>query len=225
MALLPSPLLHAQAEADELSCPICFGTMLQPRALPGCTARHVFCAPCITLWFELCGSQRTCPIDRRALPTDEEPTSEQFAAFAYIIDNNLPPYVDFGVFGPYNGRFQLQQKFVTHRWTADGKWLPVQLKGPKNHDEWLKSWKVYETLCIMKDVASLATLRQVETKIRKLNDRFGIDHWGFIWEAYDHGMKEQLAERQQDATNSRFLGGDISAVENGLLFPEGGMRP
>lgn len=74
MALLPSPLLHAQAEADELSCPICFGTMLQPRALPGCTARHVFCAPCITLWFELCGSQRTCPIDRRALPTDEEPT-------------------------------------------------------------------------------------------------------------------------------------------------------
>ena len=138
-------------------------------------------------------------------PTDEEPTSEQFAAFAYIIDNNLPPYVDFGVFGPYNGRFQLQQKFVTHRWTADGKWLPVQLKGPKNHDEWLKSWKVYETLCIMKDVASLATLRQVETKIRKLNDRFGIDHWGFIWEAYDHGMKEQLerGRRKADAAKAK----------------------
>ena len=40
-----------------------------------------------------------------APPADEEPTSEQFAAFAYLIDNNLPPYVDFGMFGPYNARF------------------------------------------------------------------------------------------------------------------------
>ena len=67
MALLPSQLLHANVAEDETACPICFGTMLQPRALPGCAARHVFCAPCIGLWFQLCGSQRTCPIDRRAV--------------------------------------------------------------------------------------------------------------------------------------------------------------
>ena len=66
-ALLPSQLLHANVAEDETACPICFGTMLQPRALPGCAARHVFCAPCIGLWFQLCGSQRTCPIDRRAV--------------------------------------------------------------------------------------------------------------------------------------------------------------
>jgi hypothetical protein len=66
-SLLPSQLLHANIAEDETACPICFGTMLQPRALPGCAARHVFCAPCIGLWFQLCGSQRTCPIDRRAV--------------------------------------------------------------------------------------------------------------------------------------------------------------
>ena len=40
MALLPSQLLHASVAEDETACPICFGTMLQPRALPGCAARH-----------------------------------------------------------------------------------------------------------------------------------------------------------------------------------------
>ena len=129
MALLPSQLLHANLAEDETACPICFGTMLQPRALPGCAARrrgmvkvppwqrpssapvppqgapvvsgwhalsgrgrpterpattsdrcrHVFCAPCIGLWFQLCGSQRTCPIDRRALPADEEPAFDAVA--------------------------------------------------------------------------------------------------------------------------------------------------
>ena len=58
----------------------------------------------------------------------------------------------------------------------------MQLKRPKNFDDWLKSWKVYETLYIMKDIA---TLRQYETKMRKLNNLYGADHWGFIWEAHD----------------------------------------
>eukprot|EP00964_Phaeocystis_antarctica_P022160 scaffold12305_cov59-Phaeocystis_antarctica.AAC.1 len=40
MALLPSQLLHANLAEDETACPICFGTMLQPRALPGCAARR-----------------------------------------------------------------------------------------------------------------------------------------------------------------------------------------
>ena len=31
MALLPSQLLHANVAEDETACPICFGTMLQPR--------------------------------------------------------------------------------------------------------------------------------------------------------------------------------------------------
>ena len=77
--LLPSPLLllaesECSAALDEYRCPICFALMLEPRLLPGCSARHSFCAPCIALWFELQGgSQRSCPIDRRELAPDEEP--------------------------------------------------------------------------------------------------------------------------------------------------------
>eukprot|EP00965_Chrysotila_dentata_P194352 6176316-Pleurochrysis_carterae.AAC.9 len=51
---------------DDFKCPICFAIMLQPRRLPGCRARHAFCASCIGLWFELQRNARTCPIDRCA---------------------------------------------------------------------------------------------------------------------------------------------------------------
>ena len=78
--LLPSPLLAScviEEDEYELRCPICFAIMLRPRLLPGCEARHTFCCECIDFWLQLqqqSGAQRTCPIDRRVLPSDERPT-------------------------------------------------------------------------------------------------------------------------------------------------------
>lgn len=68
-------MLSNQDALDDFRCPIRFSLMLQPVRLSGCSARHVFCRTCISLWFESSGASaggRTCPIDGRAVPADEE---------------------------------------------------------------------------------------------------------------------------------------------------------
>jgi len=89
-------------------------------------------------------------------------------------------------------------KWASYRWNGEA-FVPVLLKGPRNFTDWLKSWRIFESLCIMKKVANLATLRKVETRISDLNALFGHDHWGYILEAYDNGSKETLERHLRQA--------------------------
>lgn len=72
MSLLSTPAADLPGECEDLRCPICFGLMLSPCRLQGCVAQHLFCYTCITMWLESCGACRTCPIDRRHVPAEEE---------------------------------------------------------------------------------------------------------------------------------------------------------
>ena len=46
-------------------------------------------------------------------------TDEQLSALVFLVNNQSPPYVDFGVWGPSNGRLQRNMKFTAQFPMAD----------------------------------------------------------------------------------------------------------
>ena len=85
-------------------------------------------------------------------------TDEQLSALAFLVANQSPPYVDFGVWGPNNGRLQRRLKFTAQVPMADGSLKPYEMPGPDNLETWQSCWAVFRTACIMEDVAHPATL-------------------------------------------------------------------
>ena len=48
---------------------------------------------------------------------DAEPTTEQLAAICHLLDNGLPPFADFAVFGPHGHR--LERKLKLSKMSSD----------------------------------------------------------------------------------------------------------
>ena len=84
-------------------------------------------------------------------------TDEQLSALSFLVTNHSPPYADFGVWGPNNGRLQRKLKFTSQVPMTDGSVKPHEIPGPENLQTWQACWAVFRTACIMEDIVHLAT--------------------------------------------------------------------
>ena len=61
---------------------------------------------------------------------DAEVTDAQLTALAYLLEHNLPPFVDFGVWGPFGLRSERRVRFKAMMLDHAGHWAPVECHGP-----------------------------------------------------------------------------------------------
>eukprot|EP00435_Cladocopium_sp_Y103_P042097 s3083_g11.t1 len=81
---------------------------------------------------------------------EAEPSPDQISAMRVrVLELELAPYADFGIFVNYQGRFSRTLKFLNHVLQPDGTFRAVEVAGPPNYDAWLASWRVYENTLLM----------------------------------------------------------------------------
>ena len=93
-----------------------------------------------------------------------EVTNAQLTALKAVVGQGLPPYTDFGVWGPYGNRLARKQKFTNMFLDTSGKWHSQELAGPANLDSWRSSWAVFASAAIMLDIATPAVLSRYESR-------------------------------------------------------------
>ena len=74
-----------------------------------------------------------------AMPEEsEEPSPNQLAALAKrVYRDDAPPYVDFGIFGPFERRLTKSQRCRIFTPLGDGTYLQKDLPGPPTYQGWL----------------------------------------------------------------------------------------
>ena len=81
---------------------------------------------------------------------EAEPSPDQISAMKVrVLDLEMAPYADFGLFVNHQQRFARTLKFMSHQLQPDGTWRSVEIHGPPNFDTWLASWRVYENVLLM----------------------------------------------------------------------------
>ena len=97
----------------------------------------------------------------------EEVTDAQLSALHAKVTQNLAPYVDMGVWGPFGERIARTMKF-TAQVLKDGQWKAVELPGAANWPTWEEAWGTFRTAAIMLRIATAATLDRyaMEFKMR-----------------------------------------------------------
>ena len=79
-----------------------------------------------------------------------EPSPEQISALKVrILELDLAPYADFGIFVNFQHRFSKALKFLNHILQPDGTFRAVEVPGPPSYEQWLSSWKVFENTLLM----------------------------------------------------------------------------
>ena len=91
-------------------------------------------------------------------PKDMEPTGEQLSAVVHLLENGLPPYTDFAVWGPYGHRIERKLKLQGVTIGRDGVIRTVELQGPPTITNWLASFNVLITALVMTKAIDLGIL-------------------------------------------------------------------
>ena len=115
-----------------------------------------------------------------APPEEEEPTEAQLAALHKKMSTlGQAPYVDFGVWLPFDRRALKAQKFRVYHPLGDGSYMMKEMPGPQNFQQWMSSWRVFKVAALMLNVVSLSNLLSSE----KMVERFVVqwpNSWGLI---------------------------------------------
>ena len=101
-----------------------------------------------------------------------EVSDAQLSALKAVLDQGMPPYVDFGVFGPHGNRQARRQKFTYMQLDTSGRWHNAEQAGPPNLDAWRNSWAVFTAAAIMLDVATPATLSRYARRFEERCHRY-----------------------------------------------------
>ena len=134
-----------------------------------------------------------------ATPTgDARPSDEQLSALSHRIRKQSngtmdPPFTEFAVFGPYDGRSVKLRQFHAHVLTREGSWHNQLLRGPADYSAWKAAWNVYEAAMVMVDAALPGQLRMYKEGIERLVSLFLRD-WGAIPQ-YDETMRSDWWKR------------------------------
>ena len=133
-----------------------------------------------------------------AMPEEsEEPTPSQLAAlFKRVIANDQAPYVDFGVWGPYERKMSKSQKCRIYVPLGDGTYLQRELPGSSTFAAWKAAWNVFRTACLMLNVVSLAALENYVRFVEKLAIQWP-QCWGLIYQADDAARAERLERHRR----------------------------
>ena len=115
---------------------------------------------------------------------EERPSDEQLAALAHLLRNKKDkrmnaPFVEFAVFGPYDGRSAKLRSFTAQVFNRDGSLVTRTLRGPDSFQRWESSWQVFACAMVMFDIASPGALRAYFQGIRRLHNHFP-NEWATI---------------------------------------------
>jgi uncharacterized membrane protein YgcG len=123
------------------------------------------------------------------------PSEEQLSALKFILTNDMTPYVDFALWGPFNRRF-IRRKTAMVSFTpdvSDGTWKPShKLTGPGSFDAWLSNWNVFRTAMVMLEGAEPERLDQYAGFIRELHEKHTSKCWWLIYQADTRLRSERL---------------------------------
>eukprot|EP00438_Fugacium_kawagutii_P000418 Skav229880 [mRNA] locus=scaffold247:351220:353411:+ [translate_table: standard] len=141
-------------------------------------------------------------------PESEEPTPNQLAALSKKLSDGRSPYVDFGVWGPYERKLSRTHKCRTYIPIGDGSFLQRDLPGPATYESWLQHWRVFKAACLMCEVAPLAALEAYGRFIEKLATQWPLC-WGLIYAADDSAGAERFDRLRRHLVVEATLGRQV----------------
>ena len=127
-------------------------------------------------------------------PPDHEPTADQLSAVWYLVSARLPPYVDFGVFGPHAVRMQRKLRLAGLVMSPSGELIRSELQGPPTFALWDACWTVFGVCMIMLKAAAPAALDAYRNHISSAYQRYGEGCWALIYQC-DTRARREMAER------------------------------
>ena len=127
---------------------------------------------------------------------DIEPTIEQISGISQVVRSDMPPYVDFAIWGP-NGRRMLQ-KLTYLAWTfhPDGTWHRRELPGPPSFDHWWASFRVLRTAFLLMDLVEPETIDNYGEMVRGFSTEYGPRAWFIVYDA-DVKMRAEQMQRMR----------------------------
>ena len=132
-------------------------------------------------------------------PKDCEPTTEQISAIVHLLDNGLPPFADFAIFGPYGHRIERKLKLSGVAIGRDGVIRQIELQGPPNIGTWLASYNVLTTILVMKKAVDLGVLLKYRSHIERLHDRYSDRVWAILYQAETRCRLELMDRLRREA--------------------------
>ena len=127
-----------------------------------------------------------------------EPSIEQLTCLKAILDEGAVPYVDFAIFGPFQGRLQRKLKLVGLQLHADNTFKQIEILGPPTIDDWLSSWQVFKTALVMLDVVDFGVLEDYEHNMKELHKIYGSATWLLLYQTDVRARSEHLSRIHLD---------------------------
>lgn len=125
---------------------------------------------------------------------NEECSAEQLTGLKSMLDGDVAPYVDFGVWGPHHHRLLRKLRLSGLQLHTDGTLKMVELVGPPDFDTWLRSYQLLLTGLVGFGAVSLGPLLDYAEKIRSYTQRYGESTWALLYQA-DVRCRQEHMER------------------------------
>lgn len=127
-----------------------------------------------------------------ASPSDDtEPTSFQLSALAQLFAMDLPPYVDYALWGPHGRRLLHRLTFVAMVPLGDGTSQREERAGPASFDLWWGCHRVYRAGAMLLTKVSAGPMDAYANIIRKLQAMYP---WYIVYTA-DVRMRSERFEK------------------------------
>lgn len=126
--------------------------------------------------------------------TDIEPSVEQISAVHQIIGGDMPPYVDFSIFGPHGRRMLTKLTYFAYTHLPDGSWQRNSLPGPSTFELWWAAFRVLRCTLLLLEVVPPEILDAYGEFIREQNTAYGPDAWFLVYQA-DVRMRSEHFDR------------------------------
>ena len=137
---------------------------------------------------------------------EDTPSIQQLTALHHqVYTMRSTPYADFGVWGPFGRKAYRNMQFRAWFLLPGGGWLAKELPGPANYDQWVMSWRVFATACIMLEIASRAALDAYQRHIERLASQWP-DAWHLIFMADDKLRAEYIERFRRSVVKDVSLG-------------------
>ena len=129
------------------------------------------------------------------LPLDaEDPTLEQLSALSKRVKvHKLAPYVDYGVWVPFQRRVWKSNKYTTFMMMENGTFASKLVPGPACYAHWVASFRVMRTAFITLELVSLNGLIKWEAHMERLVQRYP-GCWHLLVEAENKARSEHLSK-------------------------------
>ena len=142
---------------------------------------------------------------------ESEPSPEQISALKVrVLELDLAPYADFGIFVNFQHRFSKALKFLNHVLQPDGTFRAVEVPGPPSYEQWLSSWKVFENTLLMfqtevapgvhQPIVTPSALEEYKDAFRDMVVNYP-EAWHLLVKAEDRCRGEHFPRLRRNLTN------------------------